>query len=85
MMMKNTWGPNDIAVRPVLDRAERDRWDEREHHYLEFRGGEAVRHVAPNGVALLGAGLAAAGARPLDRLDTRAARSPVASCGEHAC
>ena len=63
MMMKNTWGPNDITVRPVLDRAERDRWDEamREHHYLEFRGmvGEAVRQVAvaPNGewVALLGA------------------------------
>ena len=53
---------NDIAVRPVLDRAERDRWDEtmRKHHYLEFRGmvGEAVRHVAvaPDGewVALLG-------------------------------
>ncbi len=26
--MKNMWGPNDIAVRPVFDRAERDRWDE---------------------------------------------------------
>ena len=46
---------SDVTVRPVLDRAERDRWDERKHHYLEFRGGEAVRHVAPNGVALLGA------------------------------
>ena len=53
MMEKNV--QNDIAVRPALDRAERDRWDEtmRKRHYLEFRGmvGEAVRHVAaaPNG------------------------------------
>ena len=53
MMTKNML--SDVTVRPVLDRAERDRWDERKHHYLEFRGGEAVRHVAPNGewVALL--------------------------------
>ena len=73
--MKNIRGPNDIAVRPVLDRAERDRWDEtmRKHHYLEFRGmvGEAVRHVAvaPNGkwVALLGWKAAAWRLRARDR------------------
>ena len=45
MMTKNM--PNDVTVRPVLDRTEHDRGDERKHNYLEFRGmvGEAVRHV----------------------------------------
>ncbi len=79
---KNTRGPDDIAVRPVLDPAERDRWDEtmRKHHYLEFRGmvGEAVRHVAvaPDGewVALLGWKAAAWRLRARDQwLDARAA------------
>ena len=91
MMMKNIRGPDDIAVRPVLDPAERDRWDEtmRKHHYLQFRGmvGEAVRHVAvaPNGewVALLGWKAGAWRLRAREgRLDARAARPTVASCGE---
>ena len=75
MMRKNIRGPDDIAVRPVLDPAERDRWDEtmRKHHYLEFRGmvGEAVRHVAvaPDGewLALLGWKAAAWRLRARDR------------------